>query len=89
MWNDPAAWFAMHDLNLPAGALTGAMAEVVVTGLPEMKDRQEFYALVVADLNASGLLAAELPGLLGAEALVRPLTNRIGEQFVEFISPPA
>ncbi len=78
-----------HCLTPPAGAVAGAMAEVVEAGLPEMKGRQEFYGLVVADLNASGLFAAELSGVLGTAALMRPLTNRIGRQFVEFISPPA
>jgi hypothetical protein len=64
------------------------MAQVVETGLPEMKGRQEFYGLVVADFNASGLFAAELSSLLGTAALMRPLTNGIGKQFTEFISPP-
>jgi hypothetical protein len=88
MWNDPQAWFALHGLTPPTGEIAGAMTDVVEAGLPEMKGRQEFYGLVVADLNASGLFAAELSGLLGTAALMRRLTNHIGRQFVEFISPP-
>jgi hypothetical protein len=87
MWNDPAAWFALHGLTPPAGAAAGAMAQVVEAGLPEMAGQQQLYSLVVAELNASGLFAAELSGLLGTAALMRPLTNDIGRQFVEFISP--
>jgi hypothetical protein len=89
MVNDPVAWFELHGLTPPAGAVAGALAEFVEIGLPELKGRQEFYGLVTLDLNASGLLAAELSGLLGAATLMRPLTNRIGRQFVQFISTPA
>jgi hypothetical protein len=89
LWDDPGAWFESHGLPAPPRAAAGAMTQVVEAALPEMKGRQDFYALVAADLNASGLLAAELSGLLGTAALMRPLTNGIGRQFVEFISPPA
>lgn len=64
MWNDPPGWFASHGLTAPTGAIAGAMADVVETGLPEMKGRQEFYGLVVADLNASGLLSPSCPACL-------------------------
>ncbi len=88
MLNDPPRWFAVHDLTVPPGAIAGAMAEIVEAGLPELKGRPEFYGLVAADLNASGLLAVELSALLGTTALMRPITNGIGRQFVEFIRPP-
>lgn len=89
LWNDPVAWFESRGLPGPPQAKAGAMTQVVEAALPEMQGRQDFYALVAADLNASGLLAAELSGLLGTGALMRPLTNGIGQQFVEFISSPA
>lgn len=89
MLNDPLAWFALHGLTVPPTVIAGAMAEVVEAGLPELKGRQEFYALVAGELNASGLLSAELSGLLGTAVLMRPLTNAVGRQFVEFISPPS
>lgn len=87
--NDPVAWFDSHDLIPPTPAIAGAMAEVVEAGLPELKGRQEFYGLVAADLNSSGMLAVELSGVLGTAILMRSVTNQMGKQFVKFISSAA
>ena len=84
--NDPVAWFESHGMAPPTGAIAGAMAGFVEAGLPELKGRQEFYGLVAVDLNSSGMLAVELSGLLGTAVLMRPMTNGMGRQFVEFIS---
>jgi hypothetical protein len=60
----------------------------VEAGLLELRGRQGFYRLLAADLNASGLLTAELIGMVSAPSLMVRLTSSTGREFVEFISPP-
>ena len=61
--DNPQTWFASHGLDAPARAAAGAMAQVIEAALAEMKGREDLYALIVADLNASGLLGAEMLSL--------------------------
>jgi hypothetical protein len=60
----------------------------VEAGLPELRGRQEFYRFLAGDLNASGLMAAELSGMVSAPSLMSRLTTDFGRQLVRFISPP-
>jgi hypothetical protein len=87
MLDDPHDWFSRHGLTLPVADANGARYISVEAALPELHGMQDFYRLLANELNASGLLAAELPGPVSAAYPMTRMTSDIGRQFVRFVSP--
>jgi len=88
MWNDPAAWFASRDLPPPQAGMAGSRTQTVEAGLPELRDRKDFYMQLAYDLNSAGLMTANVAGMVSPTALMDRLTSGLGRQLVEFISRP-
>ena len=87
LWDDPPAWFALHDRVPPRGVMGGSRTLTVEAGLPEMQRRKDFYGLIASELRSTGMLAAELGGMVTGTALMDRLTTDFGRQFLRFISP--
>jgi len=87
LWDDPPAWFALHELTPPQGVMAGSRTLTVEAGLPEMQGRKDFYLLIASELGSAGMLAAELAGMVTSTALMDRLTTDFGRQFLRFISP--
>jgi hypothetical protein len=88
LWNDPAAWFESHDLEPPQAGLAGSRIQTVEAGMPETRGRQDFIRMLSHDLNNSGLMTAEIAGMVSPTALMDRLTSELGSQLVRHISPP-
>ncbi len=88
MWNDPQAWFELHQLTPPVAGTAGSRTQTVDAGLPEMRGRQDFYRLIASDLESAGLMAASVFGMVSPGALMDRLTSDLGTRLVEFISSP-
>jgi hypothetical protein len=88
LWDDPPAWFTRHGRTPPQGVMAGGRTLTVEAGLPEMKDRKDFYLLVAGELSAAGMMTANLAGMVSGSALMDRLTTDFGRQFVRFINPP-
>jgi hypothetical protein len=86
MLDDPHDWFSRHGLALPLAETGGTQDMSVEEALPELHGRQDFYRLLANELNASGLLAAELPGPVNASYPMTRMTSDIGRQFVRFVT---
>jgi hypothetical protein len=89
MWNDPAAWFALHGLTPPRAAGAGSRTQTVDAGLPEMRGRQDFYRLIDSDLHSAALMTGNVFGLVNPSSLMDRLTSELGTRLVEFVSTPA
>jgi hypothetical protein len=87
LWDDPPAWFAAHGLAAPKAAISGSRTQTVEAGLPEMRDRKDFYLLIASDLGTAGMITASLAGMVSGSALMDRLTTELGRQFVRFTSP--
>lgn len=88
LWDDPSGWFASHGLTPPQGVMAGSRTQTVEAGLPEMKDRKDFYLLVADELHSARMLTASLTGMVSGSALMDRLTTGFGRRFVGFISSP-
>ena len=88
MWNDPSAWFHGHHLAQPQAGMIASRTQTVEAGLPEMRDRKEFYLQIAYELNSAGLMTANVQGNVSGTALMDRLTSGLGRQLVDFISPP-
>lgn len=89
LWDDPPAWFDRLGLTPPQGVMTGGRTLTVEAGLPEVRDRKDFYLLVAGELSAAGMMTANLQGMVSGTSLMDRLTTDFGRRFVRFISPPA
>lgn len=89
MWNDPPAWFERHQLTPSQAGIAGSRTQTVEAGLPEMRDRKDFYLQIAYELNSAALMTANVQGNVSATALMDRLTSGLGRQLVEFISPPS
>jgi len=87
LWDDPPAWFTSHGLTPPQAAMAGSRTQTVEAGLPEMRDRKDFYLLIAGELGSAQMLTASLQGMVSGRALMDRLTTGFGRQFVKFISP--
>jgi hypothetical protein len=88
MWNDPPAWFASRGLRPPEAAMAGSRTQTVEAGLPELRDRKDFYLQISYELNQAGLMTANVIGMVSPNALMDRLTSGLGRRLVDFISDP-
>jgi hypothetical protein len=88
MWDDPPTWFASRGLTPPQAGTMASRTQTVEDGLPEMRDRKDFYLHIAYELNSAGLMTASVMGNVSGTALMDRLTSGLGRQLVEFISPP-
>jgi hypothetical protein len=89
MWDDPPEWFRAHAIAPPQAAMAGSRTQTVEAGLPELRDRRDFYLQLAEELRSAGLMTAQLSGMVSPTALMDRLTSRLGRQLVEFIRQPA
>jgi hypothetical protein len=88
---------SLHMIDVIFGLDGGPLPEIVVTdrtqtveaGLPELRDRKDFYLQVADELKSAGLMSASLNGMVSPTALMDRLTSRLGRQLVEFVRQPA
>lgn len=86
--DDPAVWAQMHGVPLPNLSI-GAPATVLESLVSELRNRRDFYDLLVRDLHARSLLTTDsLHGTMtGSGAIARRSTD-FGRSFLQFISEP-
>jgi len=66
--------------------ISGSRLSVLVYALPEFAERDEWLALLVADLTAAQLVKGSLGGMVSEAGLYASMTTPLGERFLDFIS---
>jgi len=86
--NDPGAVFDAAGLPRP-DLVSGGRADLIEDGMPEFKDRRDWYDLLDRDLAAASLTNhGGLHAMQNGASLWRPATSDLGRRFLAFISEP-
>ncbi|WP_147869433.1 hypothetical protein [Stieleria maiorica] len=88
LFNDPVAWFQIHEVQPPTSVVTGSLSKLVTSAYPELSNQHDFYELVCKDLSDRKLSGggSNLHIQIGPDGMWRSHTTEIGKQFIKFIS---
>lgn len=88
LFQDPRAWAERKDIQY-SGSMSTSLAQILETGLPQLRGRREFYDQVWNELHQRGLVnTSKLQGMMTAEGALERRTTEIGDAFLRFISEP-
>lgn len=87
-FRSPSNWFKERGLKVPE-LMMGSPAQVLLAAYPELRDKKNFYELVVKDLYGFGLLNTDSIHVMmsGSGAIVSRTTD-FGIAFINYISSP-
>jgi hypothetical protein len=89
LFDDPVAWWKREKLRPLNAHFGAALAQVVETAFPELRNRRDFYDQVWKDLNDRGLVATpDLHTMMTEQGVFTSRTTPLGIQFLAFIREP-
>lgn len=87
-FDDPKGWAERNDVTFSRMTM-GAPAHILEEGYPELADRKEFYAQVVKDLFARGLMNTDsLDTTMSEQGIYARRTSAMGREFLQFVTAP-
>jgi hypothetical protein len=87
--DSPEKWLNANGKPLP-GWGSGGVSNLIEYAFPDLKGKRAFYGLLVADLQARGMLehGSILNSTMTGIGIIQSRTTPMGKQFLNFISKP-
>jgi hypothetical protein len=84
LYRDPKGWFSRRGI-LPQEFMAAGRDQVLVQAYPELAKSGDFRLLVISDLERRGLMGG-VSGLISGHAIYDPITSKLGNEFLDYIS---
>ena len=87
-FQNPTEWFTRNNMNIP-NVYMGSPSQILEDAYEELKNRREFYSLIVKELYNKGLFSVEsLQGMMTSDGVFASRTTKIGKEFINYITSP-
>lgn len=87
-FQNPIEWYARNNKSAP-NIYSGSPAHILEDAFDELKNRREFYDLIIKELYNKGLFSIEsIHAMMTQDGVFTSRTTKFGKEFIDYITTP-